>query len=359
VAFDTRLELPPGTDPVEGMMRPPQQGSPVVLAGGEEVDLVLRHELEPRGGASFEIAATTFQLNVEPPHAPEDEELERAVARAKEADVAVVVVGTTEEVESEGFDRDSLALPGRQDELIRRVVAANPRTIVVVNAGAPVLLPWADAVPAVLLSWFAGQEFGSALADVLLGAAEAGGRLPTSWPDAAEGLPSTQPVDGVLTYDEGLFIGYRAYDREAREPRYPFGHGLGYTSWEYLDVEALGEVAADVAGEDVTVRVRVRNTGTRPGREVVQVYASRPDSAVERPARWLAGFATVDADPGEEMTAEVAVPARSLAHWDVRSHAWALEPGTFQLAVGRSRRDLRLSTEITAPTSTAGGAATP
>jgi beta-glucosidase len=236
---------------------------------------------------------------------------------ARDADVAVVLVGTTEEVESEGFDRDSLALPGRQDELVRRVAAANPRTVVVVNAGAPVLLPWADDVAAILLVWFPGQEFGNALADVLTGAVEPGGRLPTTWPVSEEGLPSTRPVDGVLSYDEGLFVGYCAYDRDGRAPLFPFGHGLGYTEWEYLAVEpAAGRVT-----------VRLRNTGARRGREVVQVYASRPDSAVERPPRWLAGFAVAEAEPGEEVEVEVTIPPRALAHWD---GGWTVEPGEFR-----------------------------
>jgi beta-glucosidase len=205
----------------------------------------------------------------------------------------------------------------------------------------------------VLLAWFPGQEFGGALADVLFGAAEAGGRLPTTWPTSAEGLPSTQPVDGVLTYHECLFVGYRAYDRDGREPLYPFGHGLGYTSWEYVGIEASGN---DAAGEDVTVRVRVRNAGTRRGREVVQVYASRPDGAVQRPRRWLVGFAAVEADPGQAVTGEATVSARSLAHWDVESHGWTIEPGTFRLSAGRSSGDLRQSTEIAMPTSTGRGA---
>ena len=345
-AFDATLELPEGADPVEGMMRPPQQSVSAELEAGQEIPLVLRYQPEAAGGfGEADLAMVMFQFNAARQIA-EEEEFERAVALAGEADVAVVIVGTTEEVESEGFDRDSLALPGQQDELVRRVVGANPRTVVVVNAGAPVLLPWAEEVPAVLLAWFPGQEFGSALADVLLGAAEAGGRLPTTWPASAEGLPSTQPVDGVLAYDEGLFIGYRAYDRDEREPLYPFGHGLGYTTWEYVGIEAPGSIAT---GEDVTVRVRVRNTGTRRGREVCQVYASRPDSALQRPRRWLVGFAALEAHPGQEVTAEATVSARSLAHWDVESHRWALEPGTYRLSAGRSSRDLRQSTEITLP----------
>jgi hypothetical protein len=271
-----------------------------------------------------------------------------AVALAAEADVAVVVVGTTEEVESEGFDRDALALPGRQDELVRRVAAANPRTVVVVvNAGAPVLLPWADQVPAVLVTWFGGQEFGNALADVLLGDREPGGRLPTVWPAAEhDHLPSTRPVDGRLGYDESLHVGNCAYDRAGTRPAYPFGHGLGYTTWDYLDLAAPPRLDPT---DDAVVQVRLRNTGTRPGREVVQVYASRPDSAVERPARWLVGFAAATADPGQEVTVQVTVPARSLAHWDAGTHAWAVEPGRVRLAAGPSYGDGRLTVELPLP----------
>ena len=227
--FDGASSCPPGADLGEAVLRPPQYGVPVHLDGDRE--LVLRYEPEP------EALMAAVHLNVEPPFGDEDAELERAVALAAEADVAVVVVGTNEEVECEGVDRDSLALPGRQDELVARVARANPRTVVVVNAGAPVLLPWADDVAAILLAWFPGQEFGNALADVLTGAVEPGGRLPTTWPKTEQGLPSTRPRDGILSYDEGLFVGYRAYDRDGREPLFPFGHGLGYTSWEYLAVE--------------------------------------------------------------------------------------------------------------------------
>jgi beta-glucosidase len=343
-AFDTRVALPAGADPAEAHMRPPQHGTPVTLDAGDELDVVLRYERDPGGGdMAFGEGGTMLGLNVEPPYRSDDEELDRAAALAAQADVAVVVVGTTEEVESEGFDRDSLALPGRQDELVRRIAEANPRTVVVVNSGAPVLMPWADAVPAVLLSWFPGQEFGNALADVLLGEREPGGRLPTTWPVSEEGLPSTQPVDGVLPYAEGLFVGYRAYDRDEREPLFPFGHGLGYTTWELLDVEVMRVISA---GQDGVVRVRVRNSGRRPGRDVVQLYASRPESAVERAPRWLVGFVIAECGAGQEVTLEIALPWRGLAHWDSDAHAFAVEPGRFVLAAGRSSRDLERSVEV-------------
>jgi beta-glucosidase len=342
--FRETLALPDGADVVEAMMRPPQRAEPVDLTEGEEVPFVLRYEPQPAGDfGDVPVATVHFQLVVDRPREDDDTGLDRAVALAAGADVAVVVVGTTEEVESEGFDRASLELPGRQDDLVRRVVAANPRTVVVVNAGAPVLLPWADQVPAILVTWFPGQEFGNALADVLLGLAEPGGRLPVTWPADTERLPSTQPVDGRLPYTEGLFIGYRGYDRDGRWPAFAFGHGLGYTSWLYL--------AADAApGDDgaVTVAVRLRNAGRRRGRETVQVYAGRPGSTLPRPERWLAGFATVDAAPGEEVTATVVVPARAFRHWDVEAHRWAVEPGEFRLEIGASSHHRPLTATVTA-----------
>ena len=288
----------------------------------------------------------SFRLNIEEPYRPDDEEIKRAVRLARAADVAIVVVGTTEEVESEGFDRATLDLPGRQDELIRRVAAANPRTIVVVNTGAPVLLPWTDTVPGVLLTLFPGQEYGDALADVLFGRSEPGGRLPATWPQSADGLPATAPVDGVLAYTEGLHIGYRLFDRAGREPRYPFGHGLGYTRWHYLAAEVVTPPPAGGEDAEAVVRVRLRNAGTRHGCETVQVYAARPDSTIERPVRWLAGFAKAEAPPGTDVLAEIVVPLRCLAHWDTAAGIWAIEPGDFHLHIGRSSRDVPLAVTV-------------
>jgi beta-glucosidase len=337
-AFDATLTLPEDSDISEALMRPPQRLAPVQLAAGQSIDVVVEHDVN---SSPFVRLGTLVQLNLVPPHGTDDEEIAAAAALAAASDAAVVVVGTTADVESEGFDRTTLALPGRQDELVRRVLAANPRTVVVVNSGAPVLLPWAQDAAAVLLSWFGGQEYGDALADVLLGDVEPGGRLPMTWPASEEGLPSTEPVDGVLTYHEGLFIGYRAYDRDGREPLFPFGHGIGYTTWAHESV-TLDQPPAGASG--VAVCVQLRNAGSRRGREVVQVYASRPDSAIERPAKWLAGFATVDADPGESVTVGILIPERAFQHWT--GDGWSTEPGTFVLAAGPSSASLPLTTTI-------------
>ncbi len=337
--FDGRLELPLGADMVQAIMIPPQAVWHVHLRRGEEVEVVLAHELAPEQSEDMGVG---FQLNLQLPYGGDDEEIERAALIASEADVAVVVVGTTEEVESEGFDRASLSLPGRQDELVRRVAAANPSTVVVVNAGAPVLLPWTDEVAAVLLAWFPGQEFGNALADVLLGRTEPGGRLPTSWPRGEDVLPTPSPIDGTLRYDEGLFVGYRGYHRDGRAPLYPFGYGLGYSAWAYLSIDVAQEAAA---GSDLDVSITVRNTGARRGREVVQVYASRPGSDVERPLRWLVGFAAVDADPNEKITANITVRARAFEHFNAEIGHWETEPGAFRLAAGPSCEALPLWAE--------------
>ena len=330
----------PDTDDAAGLLAAPQRAGQLEMAEGEEVELTVVHRLE--AGA----AAASVTLAVEEPSPPEEEELAQAVALAADADVAVVVVGTTEEIESEGYDRASLALPGRQDELVLAVAAANPRTVAVVNAGSPVELPWREQVPAILLSWFPGQEFGHALADVLLGRVEPGGRLPTTWPAREADVPvlDTRPVAGRLEYREGLHVGYRAWARAGTEPAYPFGHGLGYTTWTYQDLKTPTAVAP---GAEVVATVRLANRGPRPGREVVQAYLSRPDSAVERPALWLAGFAVVDADPGQEVAAELRLAPRAFQHWSPETGTWETEPGPYQVTAGPSSADRPLTAELT------------
>ncbi len=218
------------------------------------MEVSLTHLVEFPEDVPMKVVGFTL-AHQEPQRAP-DELIAEAVEAARTADTAVVVVATTDRVESEGFDRTDLRLPGRQDELVRAVAAANPNTVVVVNSGSPVELPWGADVAAVLLSWFPGQEGGAALADVLTGTHEPGGRLPTTWGSLA-GAPVTEvvPTSGALSYTEGVFIGYRAWEKHGRAPSYPFGHGLGYTDWTYESAEVKGS----------TVTVRVRNSGGAPG----------------------------------------------------------------------------------------------
>jgi beta-glucosidase len=203
-------------------------------------------------------------------------------------------------------------------------------------------MPWRNDVAALLLTWFPGQEAGNALADMLLGRVEPGGRLPTTWPIAMADVPvlDTQPVDGVLHYAEGLHIGYRAWLKAGTQPAYPFGHGLGYAAWEYI---AASPVELDGGP---AIRVRLRNAGDRASRETVQLYLSRPGSSIERPERWLAGWASVEADSGEEVETTVAIDRWSLRHWDEVAGDWAVEPGTFEVHIGRSVADTRLTAQI-------------
>lgn len=312
---------------------------PVPLTSLRPVHVVARRELLPGDGRATVLAAA-------PPAPDVRAALAEAAAAAGGADAAIVFVGTTEHSEGEGHDRTSLALDGSYDDLVRAVAAANPRTIAVVNSGGPVELPWRDRVAALLLSWFPGQEAGAGIADVLLGRAEPGGRLPTTWAARLADAPvtGTRPTRGRLPYDEGLHVGYRAWLRTGREPAYWFGHGLGYTRWEYESVDVPPLTAE---GSPIALRVHLRNTGPRAGREVVQVYLARPGSTVERPRRWFAGYAAVGAEAGQRVTAEVVVEPRALRHWSTRDQEWRTEPGTYRLLVGRSAGDIRCERPVT------------
>ncbi|MGI5499944.1 glycoside hydrolase family 3 C-terminal domain-containing protein [Lentzea sp. CA-135723] len=302
-------------DPAVKHLRPPHHAVEVQLTEGT-AELVARRELGEDSGMASLLAA-------DPPRPDAEQEFGAAVEAASRSDVAIVVVSTTDAIEGEGRDRSTLALPGEQDALVTAVCLANPNAIVVVNSGGPVLLPWREDTAAVLLTWFPGQEGGNGLADVLFGTGEPGGRLPTTWPARETDVPVANflPEDQKLGYGEGLDIGYRAWAAHDVEPAYWFGHGLGYTTWDYLDAKA----------ERGVVRVRLRNTGRRRGREVVQVYLSREESAVRRPLRWLGGFARVEAEPGETVETTVEISAQATRHW---AGEWVTESGGFTVHIG-------------------------
>jgi beta-glucosidase len=305
---------------------------------------------EVRGAAQLE-AGRRYDVAVECPAAgeplrrvvvgarpvPVSGHIERAVAAAADADVAVVIVGTDDHWETEGEDRSSMELPGDQDELVAAVAAANPSTVVVVNAGSPVTMPWLDGVSAVVQVWFPGQELGDALADVLTGTAEPGGRLPVTFPGRLEDTPAFAHHpgrDGRAIYAEGPFIGHRWYDREGIAPLFPFGHGLGYTTFAMRPVDVSG-----TADEGATVTVEVTNTGNRRGGEVVQVYVAPPPGDPARPLRHLAGFRRVDLDPAASVEVALMLERRAFAVW--QHGQWTVPPGAYTVYVGRSSRDLQ------------------
>ncbi len=329
------VQRPTTDDPFVTFFGAPEPRAQVELTAGHPVEVSLTHIV--RLPADIPMKVVSFTLAHQEPQRDPDELIAEAVTAARAADTAVVVVATTERVESEGYDRTDLVLPGRQDDLVRAVAAANPNTVVVVNSGSPVELPWRDQVAAVLLSWFPGQEGGAALADVLTGAHEPGGRLPTTWGSLAD-APVTQvtPDNGALPYSEGVFIGYSAWEKAGRTPSYPFGHGLGYTDWTYESVEVRG----------TTVTVRVRNSGTRAGREVVQVYLAPAEPDTDRPARRLAGFGGAEAAPGEVVETTVELPRRAFETWDEKTNSWSFVKGSYEIQVGRSISDRRLTATI-------------
>ena len=329
-------------DPFTALMDPPYTSKSFDFVSGQVVDIDITVDLRNREGKSID--SQSFVFGFEADTTVGNANIEAAVLEAKNSELAIVVVGTNSQVESEGIDRENLRLPGRQDELVEAVVAANPNTIVVVNSGSPVLLPWRKKVKAVLLTYFAGQEMGNALVDMLTGVSEPGGRLPTTWANSLEEVPvsncqASQPGNYV-EYDEGIHAGYRAWLKAGTHPAYEFGYGLGYTTWTFESVDSPGKV---IAGSDFDLAVEVSNTGIRSGKQVVQVYASRGDSKIDRPVRWLVGFAELHSNQKETKKVLVRIRGREFANWN---SGWEYESGKFDLHVGTSVEKLALQTSI-------------
>lgn len=347
---------------LDGVTAPPPSGPGLFGLGSQEihVDLDLSEGAEVEVVIDYSSEASFLLHGLELGHQPPtDGLLDRAVAAAAAADVAVVVVGTSDTWESEGYDRTTLSLPGEQEALVRQVCAANPRTVVVVVAGAPVDLGCAHGAAAIVLPWLGGEEAAAAIADVLLGDAEPAGRLPVSWPLRIEHTPSygAFPGDGdEVAYAEGLLSGYRWYDSRHLPPRFPFGHGGSFTTFAWGEPVLTG----------TTVEVPVTNTGTRRGAEVVQAYVCPPEGPLFRPRRELKGFAKVWLDPGETGIARIALDDRSFAAWEpgrpdhaqlrarlgdaavvpagaeglAREPGWWVEGGSHQVLLARSVEDV-------------------
>jgi beta-glucosidase len=287
-------------------------------------------------------AAPTYAAGYDPLRSEPDQALiDEAVAAARAADVAVVMVGLPASYESEGFDRDHLRLPPQHDTLVWAVCAANRRTVVVLSNGAPVLLPWRDAPAAILEAYLGGQAGGGALVDVLYGDREPGGRLAETFPAASAQVAADPWFPGhphQVEYREGLFVGYRHAVTADVTPAFAFGHGLGYTTFGW-DAPAVSARRLQ-AGERVTVTVEVTNTGTRPGADVVQVYRHDRTGVVLRPRRELAGFAKVRLGPGEATTVRIDVAPRAFAFYDVEQRGWRTPQGPYTLEIARSSADV-------------------
>ncbi len=271
-----------------------------------------------------------------------DDASDRAAALAAASDVALLFVGMTGEWDTEGADRPHMDLPGRQNELIARVAAANSRTVVVLQTGAPVTMPWLDQVAGVLEAWYPGQECGNAIADVLFGVVNPSGKLPQTFPVRLHDNPAfiNYPGEnGRVRYGEGIFVGYRYYEKKQLAPLFPFGFGLSYTTFDYDNLEISAEVIDP--DEQLTITMDVTNTGQRAGQEVVQLYVRDVVSRLARPEKELKGFAKVDLAPGETKTVRLTLEAQSLAYYDDARAAWVAEAGQFAIVLGSSSQDLR------------------
>lgn len=330
----TELEQPDNFDGINVSWK--RETKEVHLEAGETYPIKVEYASMPGG------RWRTIRLGCLPPQ-PADP-IADAVKLAQSADTAIVFAGLTAEWEGEGQDRISMDLPAEQDELVRQVAAANPNTVVVLNAGSPLHMPWVDDVKSVLQSWYLGQEMGNALTDVLFGEVDPGGRLPTSFPKRIEDNPAYinfPGENGKVRYGEGIFVGYRYYDAKKIEPLFPFGHGLSYTTFSYdaLNVEKIGD--------EINIQVAVTNAGSRAGRDVVQVYVRDMQSSLIRPSKELKAFAKVELSAGETKTVTLTLTESDLAFYDDAKSAWVTEAGEFEILVGRSANDIRLTEKIT------------
>ncbi len=270
--------------------------------------------------------------------------LEEALNAAKDAEVAVIFAGLPDSYESEGFDRTTMAMPANQNELIEAVAAVNPNTVVVLHNGSPIEMPWADKAAAILELYLGGEGVGEAAVDLLYGKANPSGRLAETFPIQLADNPSYlnfPGVDGIVEYHEGVFVGYRYYDKKKMNVAFPFGHGLSYTNFTYSGIQL--DKADLTEGETLTVTCKVKNTGACAGKEVIQLYVRDEQSRVNRPVRELKGFEKVELAPGEETTVSFTLDKKAFAYYEPEVHDWFVESGIFLIEIGASSRDIRLT----------------
>lgn len=304
------------------------------LVGGQAVDFRLEY-------ITADDHWRTVRLGLLP-QLPADP-VQEAVDAAAEADIAIVMAGLTYEWESEGADRPDMALVREQDELIRRVAAVNPNTIVVLNVGSPVAMPWVDEVPAVVQAWYGGQELGNAIADILFGAENPSGKLPLTFPKRLADNPAhiNYPGEnGKVRYGEGVFVGYRYYQKKEIAPLFPFGHGLSYTTFAYDNLKL--DRAKYRAGDEITATLELTNSGQRAGLAVVQLYVRDVAAQVQRPWQELKGFAKIHLEAGETKAVSMTLTEQSLAFYDEVVGDWRTESGVFEVRVGESAEGIRL-----------------
>lgn len=327
---------------IGAMAREPRyQGAGSSQINPTRIDDIYEELAKSAGEGAALVYAQGYALDAE---APDDVLTAEAVRAAAEADVAVLFAGLPKRYESEGFDRSHLRMPANQVALIEAVAAVQPNLVVVLSNGAPVEMPWLSAAKGVLEAYLGGQALGGAISDLLFGDANPSGKLAETFPARLEDNPSYLffPGEGDrVEYREGIFVGYRYYNRKRIEPLFPFGHGLSYTTFDYSNLTFDRLSLTDT--ETLTVSVAVTNTGDRAGQEVVQLYVRDVDSDVLRPDRELKGFDKVMLAPGESKTVIFKLDKRSFAYYDAAYGEWTVESGAFEIQIGRSSRDIVLS----------------
>ena len=348
ITWDAEIEVPQG-----GIYELVAEGHPEIRLGDRELGNPDSYVMALEQGSRIPLKITASEVGrgsgrVSVKIIPVTEEA-TGTFPAKSADAAVVCVGLTPEVEGEGFDR-GFALPISQQLLIKQVCEANPRTIVVLSGGAGVdMRPWIGKVPAVLQTWYLGQEAGTALASALLGDANPSGHLPCTFDRTIDENPAFRHYPGnflegkdwpIVDYHEGIFYGYRGYDRMGKTPLFAFGHGLSYTSFNLSGMEA------SVSGDGLQVTVIMKNTGARQGAAVLQLYLGLPEEETPRPLRQLCGFLRMELKPGESSKATIQVPADALRYWHPDQKQWVPPSGSIRLDLGLSERDIHQSVTL-------------
>lgn len=273
--------------------------------------------------------------------------LNQAVETAKEADVAVIFAGLPDAFESEGYDRSHMRMPQCQNTLISEIAKVQENVVVVLHNGSPVEMPWADEVKGILEAYLGGQAVGQAEVDVLFGKANPCGKLAETIPYKLADNPSylNFPGDGqTVEYNEGIFVGYRYYDTKEMPVRYPFGYGLSYTTFEYSDLQLSADRIKDT--DTLKVTLKVKNTGDRAGKEIVQLYVADKTGAACRPVKELKNFVKVELQPQEEKTVEMELDKRSFAWYNTQIHDWYAASGEYEILAAASSRDIRLKKTV-------------
>ena len=267
-------------------------------------------------------------------------EISLAIDLARNADMAIIVVGSSDNYESEGEDRPSMKLTGKQDELIESILKVNQNTIVIMNTGSPIEMPWVNQSPAILQVWLPGQEGGNAIANVIFGNVNPSGKLPVTFPKILEDNPSHgyYPGDKKVLYDEGIYVGYRHYDTKNVDPLFPFGHGLSYTKFDYGSIAGPSNITS---GEKINLSITVKNSGQRKGQEVVQCYIRDLESSIDRPYQELKAFQKITLEASESKPIDILLDETALSFFDPGSNDWVTEPGQFEILIGSSSRDIR------------------